>query len=113
MTVEDANGNAVVGDISTVALAISGSGATLNGCALSTETLGVESFSPCSVTGTAAAGNYTLTASESGLTSATSSSFSVNVGAAAALTFTTPPPAYPGSDQSSHEFQGCRHGRQR
>jgi hypothetical protein len=94
VTVEDANGNAVVGDASTVTLSLTGNpSSTLNGCATTTETLGVESFSACSISGTANAGSYSLTATETGLTSATSNSFTIYVGPAAALTFTTPPPA--------------------
>ena len=96
VTVEDANGNVVTGDTSTITLAITGATTqVLNGCVKSTETAGVESFTACSVTGPAAVagGPYTLTASVTGLTSATSSSFALVAGPASQLTFTTPPPA--------------------
>jgi hypothetical protein len=91
--VEDASGNVVTGNSSSVTLAIAsqpGSGATLS-CTKNPVTAsgGVASFAGCKITGKA--GSYTLKATDAGLTSATSSSFSVTVGAAAQLVFTTQP----------------------
>ena len=55
----------------------------------STASAGVASFAGCKITGKA--GSYTLKATDGSLTSATSASFSVTVGAAAQLVFTTEP----------------------
>ncbi len=96
VSVEDANGNVVTSDSSAVSLAITGATSqVLNGCVKSGETSGVETFTACSVTGPAAVagGPYTLSASETGLTGATSASFALVAGAASQLTFTTAPPA--------------------
>ena len=94
VAVEDANGNIVITDNSTVTLAITGATSqVLNGCVQSSETQGIITFSACNVTGNAAAGAYSLTATEIGLSSAQSNSFTVSVGAASQLMFTTPPPA--------------------
>ena len=93
VSVEDASGNVVAGNASAVTLAIAsqpGSGATLS-CTANpvTASAGVASFSGCKITGKA--GSYTLKATDGSLTSATSSTFSVTVGAAARLIFTTQP----------------------
>jgi trimeric autotransporter adhesin len=93
VSVEDAAGHVVTGSTSSVTLAIAsqpGSGATLS-CAANpvTATAGVASFSGCKITGKA--GSYTLSATATGLTSATSAAFTVSVGAAAQLAFTTQP----------------------
>jgi len=93
VSVEDASGNVVAGNSSAVTLAIAsqpGSGATLS-CTANpvTASAGVASFSGCKITGKA--GSYTLKATDGSLTSATSSTFSVTVGAAARLIFTTQP----------------------
>ena len=94
VSVQDAFGNTVTGNTSSVTLSIAsgpGSGSlacTANPLAASS---GVASFAGCKITGTAAAGTYTLTASDGALTSATSSSFTIVVGAAAAVAFTTQP----------------------
>ena len=103
VTVEDAGGNVVTTDTSVVNLAIttgtpaSGGPGTLSGCS-QTETAGVISFSGCNIN--TAGTNYTLTATdvETGgtLTSPPSATFTVNVGPAAQLAFTTSPGASTG-----------------
>ena len=95
VTVEDAGGNTVIGDASTVTLAIgtnAGPGGTLSGCTQSGESAGVVSFSGCKIdkVGT----GYTLTATDAtdGLNTAStpSSSFNITVGSASQLVITTP-----------------------
>jgi hypothetical protein len=93
VAVEDASGNVVTGSTSAVTLAIAsqpGTGATLS-CTANpvTATAGVASFAGCKITGKA--GSYTLKATDGTLTAATSSTFTVSVGAAAQLAFTTQP----------------------
>ncbi len=93
VSVEDSGGNVVTGDSSAVTLAIAaqpGSGATLD-CAANPVTAsgGVASFADCEITGQA--GTYTLEATDGSLTSATSGTFSVTVGAPAQLVFSTEP----------------------
>ena len=93
VSVEDASGNVVTGNASAVTLAIAsqpGSGATLS-CTKNPVTAsgGVATFAGCKITGRA--GSYTLKATDGSLTPATSSTFSVTVGAAAQLVFTTQP----------------------
>jgi hypothetical protein len=90
VAIEDAGGNIVTSDSSTVTLAIGTNpgGGTLSGCT-QTESNGVVTFSGCKID---KAGNgYTLTASENGLTSATSNTFNITVGSAAQLAFTQQP----------------------
>src|ERR1019366_3569987 len=94
VTIEDAGGNTVTTDTSTVALAIgtNPSGGTLSVCT-ETTTAGVATFSGCKIN---KAGNgYTLTATDAtdGLNtaSAPSSAFNITVGSAAQLVFTTQP----------------------
>ncbi len=93
VSVEDSGGNVVTSNTSAVTLAIAsqpGSGATL-GCTANpvTATAGVASFAGCTITGKA--GSYTLKATATGLTSATSGAFTLTAGAAAKLVFTTQP----------------------
>jgi len=96
VTVEDAGGNAVTNDASTVTLSIaSGTPATggpgnLSGCS-GIETSGVTTFNGCSID--AAGTGYSLTAGDGALSSITSSTFNVTVGPAAQLAFTTSPGA--------------------
>ena len=92
VAVQDQYGNTVTTDTSSVTLAIGtnpGSGTlscTTNPLAASS---GVASFAGCKID---KAGNgYTLTATDGSLTSATSSSFNIAVGAAAKLAFTQQP----------------------
>ena len=94
VTVEDASGNTVTsgtGSNASISLAInSGPGAgfscTTNPLAASA---GVASFAGCKISGLA--GSYTLKATASGLTQGNSGSFSITVGAASSLVFTTQP----------------------
>ncbi len=94
VTVEDAGGNVVTSDSSTVSLTIStgtptsGGPGSLIGC-LGTESSGVVSFSGCKVNITGS--GYTLTASDGAMTPATSSSFTITVGAASQLAFIAEP----------------------
>jgi trimeric autotransporter adhesin len=102
VVIQDAYGNPETGETSgtssysTVNLAITSgtgtSGAALSGCT-QTENKGVVTFSGCSIN--TAGSNYTLTATDTdqgvGLTSGQSSPFSVAVGPAAQLAFTTSP----------------------
>ena len=87
VTVEDAGGNAVTTDASTVTLAASGGDGSVSGCTPS-ETAGVVSFSGCSID---LDGTYTLGATDGSLTPATSSSVTVSTGDASQLVFTTEP----------------------
>jgi type II secretory pathway pseudopilin PulG len=97
VTVEDAGGTPITmgPDATTqVTLAIatpSGSGATLT-CTNNTVTAinGVASFVGCTIVGPTGSG-YSLAASAAGMTGATSTTFSVGVGAPAKLVFTTQP----------------------
>ena len=54
---------------------------------------GVATFTSCQITGTSAAGTYTLSATRPGLTTGVSSNVVINVGTAAQLGFTTQPVA--------------------
>ena len=91
--VEDANSNTVTSNADAITLAIAsqpGTGATL-ACTNNplTASGGVASFAGCKIVGTI--GSYTLTASDAPLPTATSNSFSITVGAASQLVFTTQP----------------------
>jgi len=82
VAVEDSGGNPVTGSTSPVTLAIAaqpGSGATLS-CTANpvTAPAGIASFAGCEITGES--GSYTLKATGSGLTSATSSRFRISGG---------------------------------
>ena len=93
-TVQDAGGNTVTTDASSVTLSITpgtptaGGPGTLSGCTQS-ETLGVITFASCKIN-TSGTG-YTLTATDGALTTATTSAFNVTVGPAASMVFTTVP----------------------
>ena len=99
--VEDANGNVVTSDTSSVTLAINGytagNGGTTQGslgCTALTVTAvaGVATFAGCQITGTAAAGTYTLKATDGSLTAApASSSVSINYGTATKLAWDVQP----------------------
>jgi hypothetical protein len=99
--VEDSNGNVVTSDASSVTLAISGytagSGGTTRGTlgcsALAvTASAGVATFAGCQITGTAAAGSYTLTAGDGSLTApAASSAVSISYGTATKLAWDVQP----------------------
>lgn len=96
VTVQDANGNTVTTDASSVTLAITGgtgtSGATLT-CTANSQAAGsgVATFTGCSID--KAGTGYTLTASDGTLTTAVSSTITVTVGPAAKLALTTQPAA--------------------
>jgi hypothetical protein len=96
--VVDAYGNTVTTDTGPITLAISsGPASGVLGCANAgfptvTTVAGVAAFTGCQITGTAAAGTYTLVATRTGLTAAgPSASVVITVGAAAKLAFTTQP----------------------
>ncbi len=95
--VEDASGNLVTSDTSSVTLAInSGPAAGSLACSNSgfptiSAVAGVATFTNCQITGTATAGTYTLKATRTGLTTATSGNVVINVGTASQLVFTTAP----------------------
>jgi len=101
VSVEDANGNVVTSDTSTVTLAVSsytpGNGGTAQGTLACTgglgkaAVLGVATFAGCNITGTAAAGSYVLSATDGILTSTTTSAVSVITGSASKLLVTTQP----------------------
>ncbi len=93
VSVEDSGGNVVTSATNAVTLSIAsqpGSGATLT---CTTNPLaaanGVSGFGGCQIVGKA--GNYTLSATSAGLSSATSSSFTLSVGAATQVVFSTQP----------------------
>jgi hypothetical protein len=90
-TVQDAGGNTVTSSSATVTIAIGTNpgGGTLSGTASVAASAGVATFADLSINKTGT--GYTLVASSSGLTSATSSTFNVTVGAAAKLGFTQQP----------------------
>ncbi len=91
ITIQDAFGNTITSSTASIILAIGtnpGTG-TLSGTATLAASNGVATFSTLSVDKSGA--GYTLTASSSGLTGATSSGFSITAGAATKLAFTTQP----------------------
>jgi hypothetical protein len=95
VTVEDAEGDTVTGDTSRVTLSITantptvGGPGNLSGCATSAAINGVASFAGCSIN-TAGAG-YELHAVDASLDTANSTAFTVTVGTANHLAFTTSP----------------------
>ena len=96
VTVQDSYSNPVTTDTGNVTLGIAtGPGAGSLSCTATTvaATAGVATFAGCTMTGTAAAGTYTLSATRSGLTTGNSSNLVITVGAANKLAFTTQPVA--------------------
>ena len=98
--VEDASNNVVTTDTGSVTLAInSGPAAGALTCSnpgfpTVTAVAGVATFTNCQITGTAAAGTYTLSATRAGLTSTgASSNVVINAGPANKLAFTSAPVA--------------------
>lgn len=91
VSVRDAGGNLVTGSTAsiTVALGNNPGGGSLGGTLTVTASGGVATFSTLSLT--KAGANYTLSASATGLTGATSSAFSVTPGAPTRLAFTVQP----------------------
>ena len=108
VSVEDAYGNAVTSDTGNVTLAInSGPSAGSLSCSNSgfptiAAVAGVATFTNCQITGTAAAGTYTLVGTRTGLTSTgASSNVVINVGSANKLVFGQQPSnAYVGVSMS-------------
>ncbi len=90
VVVQDAFGNTVTGSSSGVTLALTTSGGATLTCGANPQAAiaGVATFAGCSVDRT---GTYTLTASAASVTSAASSGFTITVGTAAKLGFTTQP----------------------
>src|SRR5690349_953610 len=93
--VEDTLQNTVTSSAASITLAITGgtgaSGATLSGTLTRAAVSGVATFTNLAID--RAGAGYTLTATASNLTSATSTAFAVSVGAAAKLVFTVQPSA--------------------
>ena len=92
VTIQDANGNTVTGSTAPITLTLTTpAGATLT-CTTNpvNATAGVATFAGCQVN---LANTYTLTAASSGLTSATSSAFTIAAGTATKLVVTTQPSA--------------------
>jgi hypothetical protein len=92
VSVQDAAGNTVVGDTSSVTLTLTTpAGATL-ACTANTKAAvaGVATFAGCNID---LAGTYTLTASDGALATAVSSNVVITTGAAAKVAFTTQPSA--------------------
>ena len=91
VTVQDAGGNTIVGNTSTVALTITVPGAATLACTTSNSraaVAGVATFAGCKID---VANTYTLTASDGSLASGQSTSLTITVGAASKLGFTTQP----------------------
>ena len=90
VAVQDAGGNTVTTSSSSVTLALTAPGGATLACTANPKAAvaGVATFAGCQVD---KVGSYTLTASATGLTSGTSSSFTITVGAAAKVAFTTQP----------------------
>jgi len=86
--VEDQYGNIVTNDASNVTLAVAGGPGGLSGTVAATAISGIATFSNIILD---TAGNYTLTASDGGLASATSSSFTVNPAAASKVAYRVQP----------------------
>ena len=105
VTVEDASGNPVTTNASTVTLSItpltptSGGPGALTGCAQSGETNGVASFTGCEID-TAGTG-YELRATDGRLTAADSSPFTVSAGPATHFSVTAPATATAGPRSTS------------
>ncbi len=91
VTIQDAGGNTVTGNTSTVTLAIgtNPSAGTLSGTVAKAAVAGVATFTNVAVD--KAGTGYTLAATDGALTGTTSTAFNVTVGAAAKLGFTTQP----------------------
>ncbi|HET7449750.1 MAG TPA: invasin domain 3-containing protein, partial [Gaiellaceae bacterium] len=91
VAIQDALGNTVTSSTASVTLAIGTNpgGGTLSGTTSVSAVNGVATFSTLSID--KAGTGYTLTASSTGLTGATSSTFNINIGAAAKLAFVQQP----------------------
>ena len=90
LTVQDASGNTVTTSSAPIILSVaSGSGALACTTNPVNASSGIATFAGCALTGTV--GNYTLTATSTALTSATTNTVTLTVGAASKLAFTTQP----------------------
>jgi hypothetical protein len=88
VSVEDSGGSVVSGDNSSVTISIAGGPGGLNGIFTVTAVNGIATFTNLSLN---TAGDYTLKATDSTLSSATSNSFHVNAAAATQLAFMQQP----------------------
>ncbi len=90
VTVRDAFGNTVTASVAPITLVLTSAGGATLACTNNTVSAssGVASFAGCKVD---KAGTYTLTAASLGLTSVDSASFTITVGSASKLGFTTQP----------------------
>ena len=117
ITVEDAGGNPVTSDSSTVSLTVStyspntsiSQQGGLSGCTQSEKAgTGVITFAGCTIAGNAAAGSYTLKATDSNLSgvSATSSpAFSIVAGLPKSLAFVSAPPTSATAGSALSQFK--------
>ena len=116
VTVQDVGGNTVTTATNSIALAITtqpGTGATLactGGNSLAA-TNGVATFAGCKITGKT--GSYTISASASGLATATGTPFSITIGGATQLVFTDPARRRGQRLGLDHPARGQRRGRRR
>ena len=92
VTIQDANGNTVTGSTAPITLALTTPGGATLTCTTNplNATAGVATFAGCQVN---LANTYTLTAASTGLTSATSSAFTIAAGVATKIALTTQPSA--------------------
>jgi hypothetical protein len=102
VTILDANGNVAIANASTVVIGVNGFTAattgystqgTVTGCNTPTESQGTFTFSGCKITGTKAAGSYTLKATDSGIATPAVATGIVTItpGAATSVAFSTQP----------------------
>jgi hypothetical protein len=105
VTVQDALGNTITTSSAsiTVAIAPNPGGAVLGGVLMASASGGVASFSNLTID--KAASGYTLSATSSGLTSATSNAFNITVGPATRLAFTVQPHTTPAGSNISPAVQ--------
>ncbi|MGD1277402.1 MAG: hypothetical protein ABR964_09280 [Tepidisphaeraceae bacterium] len=86
--VEDSDGHVVTSDDSSVTLSVHSGSGSLSGTTTVAAVNGVATFSNVDIT---TAGNYTLTASDDGLSTATSNSFTISPAAAAKVVYVQQP----------------------
>jgi hypothetical protein len=91
VTVQDASGNTVTTNTASITLTITTPAGAALACAANptNAVTGIATFTGCSIS--LKTGTYTLTAASSGLTNAVSTSFTITVGPATKLAFTTSP----------------------
>ncbi len=93
VTVQDQHGNTVTGDTSTVSLALTTGTGVLGGTASMAAVAGVADFTGKGMNIDLVGANKVLTASDGGLTTATTAAFTITVAAANKLAVTTEPTA--------------------